>query len=226
MYLKRFKVIKNTIQALSLTILFGLPAINHAASFDCSKARGYAEISICTNPALSSQDDELAKVYKRAKLAEGNTKEFRDIVVKNWQRRQKCTSEECLYDWYSSSTILYNKITSLSQPNCAQENQKLRLSGTLLRITYPGPPNYESIEAGDQPETYWVLQPDHKITCAIGSYGNDDHTKMQLVMYGDEYRDYASLVGRNVIVDGTLMYAETGHHHTSLLIEVKRIAAK
>nr|WP_272909110.1 DUF4431 domain-containing protein [Acinetobacter nectaris] len=49
---------------------------------------------------------------------------------------------------------------------------------------------------------------------------------MQLVMDSDEYRDYASLVGRNVIVDGTLMYSFTVHHYTDLLIEVKRIAAK
>ena len=45
-------------------------------------------------------------------------------------------------------------------------------------------------------------------------------------MFGNEYRDYASLVGKNVIVNGNLMYSENGHHHTSLLIIVDKIAAK
>ncbi|MBF7682974.1 DUF4431 domain-containing protein [Acinetobacter sp. B5B] len=206
--------------------LAGLSSIGHTASFDCSKARGYAEISICTNPNLSYQDDELSQVYKKAKLATGNTQEFKNLVLTNWQRRQKCTSEKCLYDWYDKSTQLYEKITMMYQSNCVRENQQLKLSGTLLQITYPGPPEYESIANGDRPETAWVLQPDQKIKCAINFDGNNDYTKMQLVMFGNEYRDYKSLVGKNVIIDGTLMYADNAHHHTPLLIEVKRIAAK
>jgi hypothetical protein len=31
------------------------------------------------------------------------------------------------------------------------------LHGKIIRHTFPGPPNFESIEDGDQPETKWVL---------------------------------------------------------------------
>ena len=32
--------------------------------------------------------------------------------------------------------------------------------GTLERKTFPGPPQYESIAAGDEPETVWLLKLD------------------------------------------------------------------
>lgn len=110
--------------------------------------------------------------------------------------------------------------------SCATQGQKVSLSGTLLRITYAGAPNYESIANGDEPETYWVLQPDSPIKCAKGAPDFADHSKMQLIFYGNEYRDYKSLLAHRVIVNGHLMYAVTGHHHTPLMIDVSKISAK
>jgi len=31
------------------------------------------------------------------------------------------------------------------------------LTGALVRKTFPGPPNYESVKKGDRPETNWFL---------------------------------------------------------------------
>ncbi|WP_350304221.1 hypothetical protein [Photorhabdus viridis] len=51
---------------------------------------------------------------------------------------------------------MYRRIAAgKTTENCHEEGQKLTLDGTLLRITYPGPPNYENVENGDIPETYW-----------------------------------------------------------------------
>src|SRR5215831_8689740 len=33
----------------------------------------------------------------------------------------------------------------------------VKLTGTIISRTFPGPPNYESIKDGDGPETYWLL---------------------------------------------------------------------
>ena len=38
------------------------------------------------------------------------------------------------------------------------EPATVTLSGVLERQTSPGPPNYDSIAAGDAPETYFVLR--------------------------------------------------------------------
>ncbi|MBI5888124.1 MAG: hypothetical protein HZB82_05355 [Deltaproteobacteria bacterium] len=34
---------------------------------------------------------------------------------------------------------------------------KVRLTGTIVEKTFPGPPEFESIEKGDRPETRWIL---------------------------------------------------------------------
>ncbi len=51
-------------------------------------------------------------------------------------------------------------ITSNAVPaNCfVGESDGATLTGVLERVTFPGPPNYESVESGDQPETDFVLQ--------------------------------------------------------------------
>ncbi|AMX17788.1 hypothetical protein IEC338SC_0612 [Acinetobacter pittii] len=226
--MKNLSISLRTIQLLLFFSLFSISALNNkvnAASFSCNKAYDYAEKMICSHADLSVKDDALAKVYTQAKSITGNSQEFRSLIKQNWYLRKNCSTKQCISNWYSNSTELYNKIIHQSK-TCVSEGQKLTLSGTLLRITYPGPPNYESVADGDEPETYWVLQPNKKINCAIDAPNFDNHTKMQLVMMGNEYRDYASLVGKNVTINGELMYSISGHHHTSLLIIVKRIAAK
>lgn len=223
--MKKLSISSKLLKLFLFISLFSINGLNNAASFNCAKAYDYAEKMICSHPDLSAKDDALAKVYSQARSITGNSQDFKNIVKQNWLLRKSCNTKQCISNWYSNSTKLYNTIIHQSQ-SCINEGQKLTLSGTLLRITYPGPPNYESVANGDTPETYWVLQPDKKISCAKNAPNFDNHTKMQLVMLGNEYRDYVSLIGKNVIVNGKLMYSATGHHHTSLLIIVERIAAK
>jgi hypothetical protein len=44
------------------------------------------------------------------------------------------------------------------QSEClSYEPSVVTLSGTLVRKTFPGPPNYDSVKKGDKPETGWFL---------------------------------------------------------------------
>ena len=44
------------------------------------------------------------------------------------------------------------------QSEClSYEPSVVTLSGTLVRKTFPGPPNYDSVKKGDKPETVWFL---------------------------------------------------------------------
>jgi hypothetical protein len=98
--------------------------------------------------------------------------------------------------------------------------------GTLVRKTFPGPPNYESIKAGDQAETGWYValpQP----ACFTGTQGDESNRQdvagvklVQLVLTHGEYKSHAGLVGKRVKVAGTFFTAETGHHHTPVLLQV------
>ena len=40
---------------------------------------------------------------------------------------------------------------------CLKEDQSVSFTGKVSRETFPGRPNYESIDNGDEPETYWIL---------------------------------------------------------------------
>ncbi|GLK91015.1 MliC family protein [Pseudomonas turukhanskensis] len=61
-----------TVAGLLCPLFSGL---TQAASFDCSKAAaGSIEELVCKTPALSAQDDQLAKVYKQAQAKAKNEK--------------------------------------------------------------------------------------------------------------------------------------------------------
>jgi uncharacterized protein len=63
---------KNPLALLVLLTTF-LAASAHAASFDCTKsAPGSIEELVCKTPALSTQDEQLAEVYKQAQAKAQN----------------------------------------------------------------------------------------------------------------------------------------------------------
>ncbi|WP_414617294.1 DUF4431 domain-containing protein [Yersinia intermedia] len=194
-----------------------------AASFDCTKASSYSEKLICSDATLSAQDDALSLDYKQARKATGNRSTFKMQVKENWRAREQCKTPECVTEWFERSSLFYKQFALSS--SCLTEGQSVTLTGTLLRTTYPGPPNYESIETGDAPETYWVLQPDLPVSCATDAPANDDYSLLQLVVKGDMYQTYQSLIAHRVEVSGHLMYSATGNHHTSLMITTDRLSA-
>lgn len=107
----------------------------------------------------------------------------------------------------------------------------VRLSGTIRRQTFPGPPNYEDISLGDAPETYWIIELGAPVD-VIGIDGDSlavterDIRSVQLV-FGvsskQSYSDYDGLVGKRVVVAGELFHGHTGHHKTEILISVRRM---
>ncbi len=108
------------------------------------------------------------------------------------------------------------------------EPQVVELKGKVKSVVFPGPPNYESIEEGDKPETYWVLYLSKGI-CVQGDAKSELNSEtekgvksLQLVMTG--YDKYRPLLGKNVAVKGRLMHSFTGHHHTAVLIQVESIS--
>jgi len=53
---------------------------------------------------------------------------------------------------------------------------------------------------------------------------SQDHVReIQLVLETAMYKTYSLLIGRQVVVQGTLFGAHTGHHHTPVLLNVKSI---
>ena len=112
-------------------------------------------------------------------------------------------------------------------PCLKYEPAVVELKGVLKQVVFPGPPHFKSIQKGDTPETYWVLSMAQK-TCVEGDPGDelntqteDDIGSFQLIL--DNYDQYRKLVGKGIIVKGTLLHAFTGHHHTPVLLNVDAI---
>jgi hypothetical protein len=94
------------------------------------------------------------------------------------------------------------------------------LVGTLVRQTYPGPPDYESVTKGDEPQTIWVLQLDERAcvysesTYASG-YGERE---VQLVLDAKQYAQYRTFLGKQLIVTGELGRGGARHEKRLVLV--------
>jgi Domain of unknown function (DUF4431) len=98
------------------------------------------------------------------------------------------------------------------------------VSGTLVRMTHPGPPNYESIKDGDKPETYLHLKLPTPI-CTNGTpedglgHALADVTEIQLNLTSAGYAALRAKVGQKVTVSGKLYAAHSGHHYSPLVLD-------
>jgi hypothetical protein len=89
------------------------------------------------------------------------------------------------------------------------EYEIVSLSGRLVRQTYPGPPDFESMTKGDEPQVIWVLLLDRHL-CV----GDPDprvpkeyyETEVQLVLAADQYRRYQNFLGERIIATGELLH--------------------
>jgi hypothetical protein len=114
------------------------------------------------------------------------------------------------------------------EPPCLKyEPAVVELKGTLKQVVFPGPPHFKSLQKGDTPETYWVLELGRE-ECVDGDPEDELNTEpednvrsFQLIL--DSYDKYRKLVGKSAIVKGTLLHSFTGHHHTPVLLYVETI---
>lgn len=88
-----------------------------AASFDCDHAVTKMEQMICSDPALSRQDEQLAAVYERALRATSDPE-----AIRNQQREwladtaRNCDSVACLKSAY---TLRINQLGAITPPEAA-----------------------------------------------------------------------------------------------------------
>lgn len=109
------------------------------------------------------------------------------------------------------------------------EPKNVELTGVIVMLEFPGPPNYESIKNGDKAETgpYLILNNPIDIKPMQNAQTNTDTTTknvklLQLVVLNNnDWKDIKQ--GNYVRVTGTLSSSITGHHHARALLEVKHI---
>lgn len=110
------------------------------------------------------------------------------------------------------------------------EPEQVQLEGFLYSKSFPGPPNYEDIKKGDKEEIYWLIKTT-KDFCVNDTKDNWtgkllNQSEVQLVIMSvvfDLYETKKSLMGKKVIVKGTLFPQMSGHHKTNVLITVESL---
>jgi uncharacterized protein len=99
------------VTALLLSTL--IPAIGHAASFDCKKAKTHTERTICANADVSKLDSEMAVKYKVA-LAQSSHEEA--VILKARQKKWLTYRDKVCKNKEDCLTQLYKEqITTLTQ---------------------------------------------------------------------------------------------------------------
>lgn len=88
------------IRLFFLYILFVFPVVSHAASFDCEKAVGGIEKTICLDSEVSDLDSNLGRLYYSLKGKSSSIVEDQ----KNWLKntRNKCENIDCLRSVYAA----------------------------------------------------------------------------------------------------------------------------
>lgn len=82
------------------------------------------------------------------------------------------------------------------------------IAGIIVRHTYAGPPDYESVTKGDEPRTVWVLQLDERVCVeANRQYPREViQLEVELALTPEQYRQYRNLLGQRVRVTGELRH--------------------
>lgn len=103
-------------------IIIGVSCQTNAASFDCIKAKGFAEKAVCTNPELSKSDDVLKRVYDQAKDLAQNKEGFSSLTRDLWNAREKCSTNKCIDEWYDMAFVIYDAVIRTNYRNELKSN--------------------------------------------------------------------------------------------------------
>jgi hypothetical protein len=126
---------------------------------------------------------------------------------------------------FSSSGSLQSAEPAPSQ--CLGYQTSVSLSGVLERRTYPGRPNFESIEAGDEPETgFYLVLP--KAACFDAGSDPDASNLIgvrlvQLNLKPEQYEELRPYLGKPISIQGSVYEAMSGHHHAPVVLMFGRV---
>ncbi len=106
--------------------------------------------------------------------------------------------------------------------------EKVTLTGRLVYRTFYGPPNYGENPKTDSKETQSILLLDSAIDIIAVKQdalsATERGVKRVTLVFGESTpHPVRFYLKRRVTVEGTLIHAHTGHHHTKILIDVSSI---
>jgi hypothetical protein len=115
--------------------------------------------------------------------------------------------------------------------DCLEYEVDVELTGTLKRKTFPGPPEWESVEKGDELLIYWILHLDKAICVNAWKPGDlinvaengINRTQINVANLIGMYKKYQHLIDRRVKVMGTLYHQHSPYHVTTVVMMARKI---
>ncbi len=129
--------------------------------------------------------------------------------------------------------VLLSSWSFAGNPVFIYEPAAVELMGILDLQTFPGPPNYESISAGDEIERHFYLRletpaevaPKGEHPTVVDPERERNVRIMQLAIDAEDDALWARFrkigKGSRVKISGTLFHRFTGHHHSRVLLNVR-----
>ena len=105
------------------------------------------------------------------------------------------------------------------------EGESVSIGGSVVLRTFFGPPNYGENPATDSREQQAILILAKPICVDANPSDNDaaEEDQIEVTLVPPHGLDLTGFEGKEVDVQGKLFHANTGHHHTPLLIQIDRI---
>jgi hypothetical protein len=136
---------------------------------------------------------------------------------------------------HSLTILLLTVLATVVHPTATQaqrwlsyEPQTVELDGRLIIKSKFGPPNYGEQPKTDQKVKVPVLVLKNAVSVLPSQEGGYNSqpvyrtTQIQLAFI-DTATAYRNLIGKNVVVKGSLFHAHTGHHYTEVVLKVQSI---
>lgn len=91
--------------------------------------------------------------------------------------------------------------------------------GRLVRQTYAGPPDYESVTKGDAPQVIWILQLDQRVCVDANSRYPRELTQIEieLALPENQYAQYRNLLGQKIVATGELVHGGANYQKRLVL---------
>jgi hypothetical protein len=106
------------------------------------------------------------------------------------------------------------------------EPETVTLEGTVTRRVFPGPPNFDSVTAGDKKLVHWILRLKRPICVGSEKEADDLHEVeaevLEVQIAPKDHRFYERnrrALGKRVRVTGTLFHQITAWHVTKVILQ-------
>ncbi|EMM1613015.1 DUF1311 domain-containing protein [Raoultella ornithinolytica] len=204
----------NKIHITLITITSLYASLSNAVSFDCTKAKGYVELTICTTPELSSLDEQLNSAYKNALLQSKETSNALKKAQASWLRdiRNKATSASELKTAYTTRiedlkmvVEPKNEKLSVMQPQPQPQPQQIINNGIYKCDKFEAT---TQTRQGTKYNSGYYSDNNTSITYHI----NDDKITVRLVTHEGTESDEVA-VYKGISVDGSRKYENSNSNY-------------